>query len=115
MNEKEKLIKQLVAKTFKEFGCYKRFRRNFNNPRLWHTDAEHTLTLNLLNGEVNDFSMKRIIFNAFLWGLSVEGTTYWNIIYSKVYELDLYIKATPNYSVFDPYVEFTPLYKDSIL
>lgn len=114
MSEKEKLIKQLVAKTFKEFGCYKQFRRNFNNPKLKYYDDGHRLVLRLLNGEENNFSMKEIIIKAFSWRLTSDEF-YWNDIFNKIYKLDKYIKSTPNYSVFDPYFKYKCLYSDSIL
>lgn len=114
MSEKEKLIKKLVAKTFKEFDCYKQFRRNFNNPKLRCCDEGHSQVLKLLNGEWKNFSMKDIIFKAFTWKLTPD-VLFWSIIYDKIYKLDLHIKSTPNYSVFDPYFEFKCLYNDSLL
>ena len=114
MSEKEKLIKQLVAKTFKEFGCYKQFRRNFNNPKLKYYNDAHRLVLKLLNGEEKNFSMREIILNAFRWRLTSDEF-FWNNLYNEISKLDHYIKSTPKYSVFDPYFKYKCLYNDSIL
>lgn len=114
MSEKEKLTKKLVAKTFKEFGCYRQFRRNFNNPKIRHSNEGHSQVIKLLNGECKNFSMKDIIFNAFIWQLTSDDFC-WSIFYDQICKLDLYIKSTPNYSVFDPYFEFKCLYNDSLL
>lgn len=77
--------KKIIAKTLKEFNCYKEFRRNYSNPNLGN--CRRSLVQKVLNGEeINALkcTMKNIIDAAFVWSLTLEGGDFWYNLYIKL-------------------------------
>ncbi len=86
--------KKIIAKTLKEFNCYKEFRRNYSNPKLGND--RRILVRNILNGEFKErFTMRSIIDWAFVWRYTPEGNKFWDNIYLKILDFEnlLYEKS----------------------
>lgn len=80
--------KKIVAKTLKEFNCYKEFRRNFNNPKLGND--RRILVRKILNGEFKArFTVKSIIDCAFVWRYTLEGNEFWYNIYLRLPDFEI--------------------------